>query len=95
MKMLDADDNHVVCTPMNYFVPSTPCFSNVQPRGLLTLKTKKVPWILVSVKISRLRTLYFKLLVSLLCSNKAIVLVFSIESSTRWQVTVRSRVSTE
>lgn len=43
MKMLDADDNHVVCTPMNYFVPSTPCFSNVQPRGLLTLKTKKVP----------------------------------------------------
>lgn len=95
MTLLDADDNHIVCNPMNDFVPPTPCFSNVKPRGLLTLETKKVPWLLVSVKISRVRTLHFKLLVSVLCSNKAIVLVFCIESSTHWQVTIRSRVLIE
>lgn len=42
-----------------------------------------------------MRTLYIKLLVSLLCRNKAIVLVFCIESTTHWQVTIRSRLSIE
>lgn len=95
MVMLDADDNHIVCTYMNDFVHSTPCFSNVKPRGPLTLETKKVLWLLVSLKISRMRTSYFELLISLLCGNKTIVLVFCIDSSTHWQVTIRSRVSIE